>query len=113
MEEEDIRFSETSSKMLEKLYNTVHESVENAIKAITGPDEEAADIVLGMKGEIRRMEEEILAYQRAKIAGAPSKTLKQLQSDIKLLERMRHIYSLTKRIVRGMYPEKQQVKEAA
>ena len=111
MLDEDTRFSETTSKMLEKLYNKVRQAVEISIKAITGPDEEAADEVLAMKMEIRRLEEEILAYQRTKLTVEPSAALKQLQSDIKLIERMRHIYSLTKRMVRGLYPEKYDAKE--
>jgi phosphate:Na+ symporter len=111
MLDEDVRFSPTTSKMLEKLYKTVRKAVEISITAVSATDEQAADEVLAMKMEIRRMEEEVLAHQRAKIAAEPSAILRQMQSDIKLLERMRHMYSLTKRIVRSLYPEKHQSNE--
>jgi phosphate:Na+ symporter len=113
MFEDEVVFSKTTRQMLDKLYNTVRETVEMSIMAITGTDEEAAEKTLAMEIEIQRLEEAILAHQRAKIGAEPSTILKQLQSDIKLMERMRHIYSLARRIVRSMNPETYQRAESA
>jgi phosphate:Na+ symporter len=110
--EQGIKYSKTDSVILDKLYESILQAVDTAVHAVTGPDEESADAVLAMKMSIYRHEEEMLSSQRAKLVDKTATTLRQLQSDITLLERMRHIYSLSKRIVRGMYPDKYQSQAA-
>ena len=69
-------------------------------------DETAAAGVLALKDEIRRLADEALRRQSERIAVPEPRHLKLVQLEMELLENLRRIYTLAKRVARDFVPEK-------
>jgi phosphate:Na+ symporter len=102
--EHDIQPSETARMLLRNLAERVEEAVADTIHAIRESDENAAANVLGLKDEIRRLADEALAQQAERLAVRDTAHLATVRLEMELLDKLRRIYTLAKRVARDFVP---------
>jgi phosphate:Na+ symporter len=90
--------------LLEGLYTTVLEATELMVKAIRDNDQLAAESVLHLKGEIRDHSERLLARKAERLTADDDSYLKLARLQMSLVDQMRRIYTLTKRISKEFLP---------
>ena len=103
--EHDIRPSEATQLLLSNLAERVEEAVADTIRAIRESDENAAASVLGLKDEIRRLADEALTRQAERLAVREAAHLTTVRLEMELLDKLRRIYTLAKRVARDFVPE--------
>jgi len=103
---QELRPSETTRLLLREFAAQVIQAVSGVIKSICEKDETAAAAVLAQKDEIRRLADEALKLQSERIAVSEPQHLKLIQLEMELLENLRRIYTLAKRVARDFVPEK-------
>ena len=100
-----LRPSETTRLLLREFAGQVILAVKGVIRSICENDETAAAGVIAQKDEIRRLADEALRYQSERIAVPEPQHLKLVQLEMELLEQLRRIYTLAKRVARDFVPK--------
>jgi phosphate:Na+ symporter len=103
--DQNLRPSETTRLLLREFAGQVILAVNGIIKAICENDETAAAGVMAQKDEIRRLADEALRHQSERIAVPEPEHLKLVQLEMELLEHLRRIYTLAKRVARDFVPK--------
>ena len=101
----DMRLSETSQQLMRELAGKVVLAVAEVIRAISQNDETAAAEVIALKDDIKRLSDAALQHQAERIAVKAPQHLATLQLEMELLEHLRRIYTLAKRVARDFVPE--------
>jgi phosphate:Na+ symporter len=96
--------SETTRLLLRELGEKVVLAVGTLIRAIRENDENAAAEVIALKDEIRRLSEAALARQSERIGIRDPRHLELIQVEMEVLEHLRRIYTLAKRIAKDFVP---------
>jgi phosphate:Na+ symporter len=102
--DQELRPSETTRLLLRELAGQVILAVNGVIKAICENDETAAAGVMAQKDDIRRLADDALRHQSMRIAVPEPQHLKLIQMEMELLEHLRRIYTLAKRVARDFVP---------
>jgi phosphate:Na+ symporter len=95
---------EATRILLDNLYGTVKESIQNLVKAVREDDERAAASVLAVKQDISRIANEFLTHQSERIGIKTESHLALIRLEMELMDKLRQIYTLTKRIARDFVP---------
>jgi len=103
--DEELQPSDTTRLLLRELAGKVVEAVANVIQAISKNDENAAAAVIAVKDDIRRLAEEALRRQAERIGIKEPQHLALVQLEMEVLEHLRRIYTLAKRVAREFVPE--------
>jgi phosphate:Na+ symporter len=103
--DQKLRPSDTTRLLLREFAGQVILAVNGVIKAICETDETAAAAVMTRKDEIRRLADEALRHQSERIAVPEPEHLKLIQLEMELLEHLRRIYTLAKRVARDFVPK--------
>jgi phosphate:Na+ symporter len=103
--EQDLRVDETTRILFVELAGKVTEAVEQVIKSIRETDEQAAEEVIRVKDDVRRLAEEALARQSERIGAAEPRNIELIRLEFEVLDNLRRIYTLAKRIARDFVPE--------
>jgi len=101
----DMQPSETTRLLLRELGQKVVLAVREVIRAIRENDETAAAEVIALKDEIRRFADTALQRQSERIGVREPMHLKLVQLEMEILEHLRRIYTLAKRIAKDFVPE--------
>ena len=101
----DMQPSETTRLLLRELGQKVVLAVREVIRAIRENDETAAAEVIALKDEIRRYADTALQRQSERIGVREPMHLKLVQLEMEILEHLRRIYTLAKRIAKDFVPE--------
>jgi phosphate:Na+ symporter len=101
----ELRPSETTRLLLREFAGQIILAVNGVIRSICENDETAAAGVIAQKDEIRRLAEEALRHQSERIAVPEPQHLKLVQLEMELLEHLRCIYTLAKRVARDFVPK--------
>jgi phosphate:Na+ symporter len=101
----DIRPSETTRLLLRELADKVVLAVANLVRAISENDETAAAEVIALKDDIRILAQQAQQLQSERIAVKEPGHLQLVQMEMEILEHMRRIYTLAKRIAKDFVPE--------
>jgi len=104
--EQELRTSEMTRLLLREFAAQVMQAVSGAIRSICEKDETAAAGVIALKDDIRRLADEVLKRQSERIAVSEPQHLKLVQLEMELLENLRRIYTLAKRVAKDFVPEK-------
>jgi phosphate:Na+ symporter len=96
--------SETTRMLLRELGEKVVLSVETLIRAIRENDENAAAEVIALKDEIRQLADAALQRQTERIAVREPQHLALIQLEMEILEHLRRIYTLAKRVAKEFVP---------
>lgn len=106
MIEQNLQPSETMLVILSSLYELIYRALESALKAVQDQDQVAAQEVVTMRSEINRQIEAALQRQVSSLALSTDDRLKTLQMEFELTDKLKRIYTLTKRISRLILPPK-------
>jgi len=101
----DMLLNETTRKLMRDLAEKVTLAVAGVIRAISQNDETAAAGVIAMKDEIRRLSDATLQRQSERIGVKEPRHLAMIQLELELLEHLRRIYTLAKRIAKDFVPQ--------
>jgi phosphate:Na+ symporter len=96
--------SEATRLLLTSLADRVSHAIEHVIRAVREDDETAAEEVITVKDEVRRLAEEFLMRQSERIGVQESGHLNLVRLEMELLDKLRSIYTLAKRIAKDFVP---------
>jgi phosphate:Na+ symporter len=102
---EDIASTETTRYAMKALYEAVKVSLAEAIQAIVKNDELASQQVIHMKNEINNLVKEALEYQAARVKLQEPDAMKIMRFEGEVIDALKRIYSLAKRIAKLNIPE--------
>ena len=105
MLDKDIQMSENMNLALKGLGITVGEAVDAAIRSVTEESETAAQEVLSLRGEIRRQIEEVMEHQARKLSPDDPLRLDKFRLETGLVDSLKRLYTLAKRIARIEAPK--------
>ena len=97
--------SEATRLMLTDLTDKVSYAVDQVIQAVRDEDEKAAEEVITLKDEVRRIADESLMRQSERIGIQDSGHLNLVRLEMELLDKLRSIYTLAKRIAKDFVPD--------
>jgi phosphate:Na+ symporter len=103
--EGELQPSETMRLLTRELADTVKQAIADLIRAIRESDETAAAAVIALKDDIRRLAEQALQLQSERIAVKEPGHLLLVQLEMEVLEHLRRIYTLAKRVARDFVPK--------
>jgi phosphate:Na+ symporter len=101
----DMRLSESTRELMRELAGKIMLAVSEVIRAIRENDETAAAGVIALKDEIRRLSDATLQRQSERIGVKEPHHLALIQLEMELLEHLRRIYTLAKRVAKDFVPE--------
>ena len=113
MLDKDIQVSENMNLALKGLGQTAGESVRAAVRSITEESETAAQEVLSLRGEVSRQIEEVMEHQASKLSPDDPQRLDKFRLETGLVDSLKRIYTLAKRIARIEIPKVVVEREAA
>jgi len=97
--------SEATRLLISNLADKVAHAVDHVIQAVRKEDETAAEEVITVKDEIRRIADEFLLRQSERIGIQDSGHLDLVRFEMEFLDKLRGIYTLAKRIARDFVPD--------
>ena len=97
--------SGASNLLISDLTDKVSMAVEQVIRAVREEDETAAAEVITVKDEIRRIADEFLMRQSERIGIQDAGHLNLVRLEMELLNKLRSIYTLAKRIAKDFVPD--------
>lgn len=100
-----LQASETMHILLNDLFEGVYGALEKAISAIKENDETAAQETISMRGEINRRVDAALERQAHSMAASGEARLETLNAEFELTDKLKRIYTLSKRIARLWVPK--------
>jgi len=97
--------SEATRLLMINLADKVGLSIDRVIQAVREEDETAAEEVITVKDEIRRIADEFLMRQSERIGIQDGGHLNLVRLEMELLDKLRGIYTLAKRIAKDFVPD--------
>ena len=98
------RSGEETRELLQEFYTTISTSVEMAVQAVRDNDQQAAESVLMMKGDLRELSERMLARKAQRLTAQDQDYLELVRMEMSFVDQMRRIYTLAKRIAKVVLP---------
>ncbi len=92
------------AQMLEGLYEMVCRAVSLAVRALRDNDQQAAQEVLNLHDDVRALAERVLAAEAAQLRADRPDYVRIVRLQTSFVDRMRHVYTLAKRIAREVLP---------
>jgi len=90
--------------MLRELYETTLKSVQLAVQATRDSDQQVAESVLLLDQTIRQQSEGLLSRKATRLSAVDPDYLELVRLEMGLIDQLRRIYSLAKRIARVTLP---------
>jgi phosphate:Na+ symporter len=97
--------SEATQLLLRDLADKVSQAIEDVIRSVRENDEKAAENVIAVKDEIRRIAEEFLVHQSQRMGVKEDRHLALVRLELELLDKLRQMYTLAKRIAKELVPD--------
>jgi phosphate:Na+ symporter len=104
--------TETTRHILSTLYERVCYAVRQAMGAIADVDQNRALEVVNMKGEINGLIKGALQYQAERVAPTASDLIATFRMEDEVIDALRRIYRLTRRLAKLLLPEAVTAKES-
>ena len=101
----DLQESEETVALFADFTNTVIQAFDTLVEAIKNDDENGAAEVIAMREKVRHSVDEILKSQAGRIGVQSNEQLLLLRLELELVDHLRRIYTLTKRIARDFIPD--------
>jgi phosphate:Na+ symporter len=97
--------SEASLTLLQDLGSKIYQAIEQLTRAIRESDETAAEQVLALKEEVGRIADRFLVHQTQRIGVKEGGHLELVRLELELLDKLRRIYTLAKRVAKEFLPK--------
>ncbi|UCB56139.1 MAG: Na/Pi cotransporter family protein [Thiotrichales bacterium] len=101
----DLQESDETLTLFADFTKTVITAFDKLVEAIKNDDENAAAEVITVKEQIRHQVDDILKNQAGRIGIESSKQLLLVRLELEMVDQIRRIYTLTKRIAKDFIPE--------
>ena len=102
---DNMQPSKTMRLILSTLHERIYQALKSAIKAVQENDQVAAQEVVAMRSEINQRLEDAARHQVESLAQSEKERLETLQMEFEMTDKLKRIYSLTKRIARIVLPK--------
>ena len=109
---QNVEATDTTRHILKALYEKVCLAVRQATEAIGDVDQNKALEVINMKSEINELVNDALQYQAARVAPTTPDSIATFRMEDEVIDAMRRIYRLSKRVAKLMLPDVISIKEA-
>ena len=106
----DLKESDETLTLFVDFANNVGQAFDKLVEAIKNNDESVAAEVIALREQIRHSVDDILKNQARRIGIQTSKHLLLVRLELEMLDHLRRIYTLTKRIAREFIPDELAVK---
>jgi len=103
--EQNIRVSETTREVLNKLHRAVVEATSMAITAVRENDQQAAMDVIGIKKDINLLTDSAAQHEAMRLIANEPGRLAAYTLEIDIIERLKRIYYFSKRMAKSVVPE--------
>jgi phosphate:Na+ symporter len=103
--ERDLFTGDASKELINGIYDAVGRAMELAVRAVRDNDQRAAEEVMLMKGEIGRLAEAFLTRKSERIGAQEENYLASARAEMSLVDKLRRIYTLAKRMAKVVLPE--------
>ena len=100
-----IKSSEATSLLVVDLADKVGFAVDQIIQAVREDDETAAEDVITLKGEVNQIADDFLVRQSERLGIKDADQLNLVRLEMDILNKLRNIYTLTKRIAKDFVPD--------
>ena len=97
--------SENAQMLLGGLADKVQQSITDVVSAVGERNEKAGENVITAKDDVRRLSDEFLSHQSERIGIQTETHLNLVRLELELLDKLRRIYTLAKRIAKDQVPE--------
>ncbi|MGB5342493.1 MAG: PhoU domain-containing protein, partial [Thermoanaerobaculia bacterium] len=97
--------SEETLLMLRDLYDAVSKAVGKSVEAVKGNNQKAAQEVLALKGEVNRSIKQVHLRQAERLAIDDPERPTVFRREMAIVDNMKRIYTLSKRIAKLLLPE--------
>ncbi len=101
---EGVRPSEETLLMLTDIYQAVSKAVGKSVEAVKGNDEKAAQEVLALKGEVNRSISQVFQRQAERLAIDDPERPTVFRLEMAIVDNLKRIYTLSKRIAKLLLP---------
>ncbi len=102
---QDLRASETMYMLLNELFESIYRALDRAVSAIKDNDEKAAQETIAMRDDINSRVRAALKQQAHSLAVSGETHLQTLNAEFELTDKLKRIYTLSKRIARLWVPK--------
>jgi phosphate:Na+ symporter len=90
--------------MVEGLWDIVHRALALAVRAVGEADQRAAQDVLLLKGDVRELADGLFTRHAQRLRADDPNYLERVKLLMSFIEKLRHVYTLTKRVAKGQLP---------
>ena len=109
---QNVEATDTTRHILKALYSKVCLAVRQATEAIGDVDQNKALEVINMKSEVDGLIDDALQYQVSRVAPTTPDSIASFRMEDDVIDAMRRIYRLSKRVAKLMLPDVISIKEA-
>jgi len=109
---QNVEATDTTRHILTALYEKVCLAVRQATDAIGDVDQNKALEVINMKSEVNELVNDALQYQAARVAPTTPDSIATFRMEDDVIDALRRIYRLSKRVAQLMLPDVISIKEA-
>ena len=102
---EGVRPSEETLLMLRDIYDAVSKAVGKSVEAVKGNNQKAAQEVLALKGEVNRSISQVFERQAERLAIDDPERPTVFRREMAIVDNLKRIYTLSKRIAKLLLPE--------
>ena len=95
---------EETRQMLLELYESTLTAVELTVKAVRDNDQQAAESVVMMKNTLRDQADRLLGRKAQRLSAEAPNYIELVRLQMSFVDQMRRIYTLTKRVAKGVLP---------
>jgi phosphate:Na+ symporter len=107
----NITPSETASALLKQMYEPVERSLDAAIRATRDADPTAAQEVLALRSDVNSRMERFIQHQAGRLSAGDPKRPTIFQIEMQVMDGLKRIYTLSKRIARVTMPPELQASD--
>jgi phosphate:Na+ symporter len=102
--DEQVSISEPTQEIIREFHGAVTRALAAAMQAATQKSEEAANVVIGMKGQINRLAERAALHQARRLVAEEPNRLQAYTVEMDILQNLKRIYYFAKRMARLVVP---------
>ncbi len=97
--------SEVTRELFKNLYQGIYDTFNQAVKAISKNDEQAAELVISRKSELKSYVDTILSRKSTHLGSKKEDDLKLARMEISLLQSIHRLYFFSRNTARLVLPE--------
>jgi phosphate:Na+ symporter len=102
--DKDVHLSPQSQELFQDLLAAVSTALADAVQAVRDNDQEAAQRVMSVKGDVRRISDSFVEFKAQRLVQESPDYLLRLRLEMTAADQIRRVYTLAKRIAKTALP---------